>query len=274
MLTIWYRVILTLMAGFLSLGRTVYGLVFIYSFFANAFFLVSFVFVTPGLTLNPFHILFRHPTASLPPFCGSPRRQPHTNQCRHREPRATAAADYIFVPGGRLTDHLHGNPCQSLVERTPILCLDMLCEPIYIDLKAAPSLAYLNHHVGEPITRHLLLLRMDWSSPFSSTAAAASLLPARRPSWAPSLPSDLRRRLRLNNDMDSESPIMIDSSAPQYNTEHSPPDDGGNFSRSLQIDMKSLVGDAVGNVRVSLLLFPGIQDIRILLSGTKLVKED
>jgi len=33
-------VILTLMAGFLSLGRTVYGLVFMYSFFANAFFLL------------------------------------------------------------------------------------------------------------------------------------------------------------------------------------------------------------------------------------------
>lgn len=26
------------------------------------------------------------------------------------------------------------------------------------------------------------------------------------------------------------------------------PDDGGNFRRSLQIDMKTLVGDAVGNV--------------------------
>jgi hypothetical protein len=47
-------------------------------------------------------------------------------------------------------------------------------------------------------------------------------------------------------------PGPIDGSAAQYNAERSLPDDGGNFSRSLQIDMKSLVGDAVGNVRTSL----------------------
>ena len=34
-------VILTLTAGFLKLGRTIWGLVFLYAFLANAFFLVS-----------------------------------------------------------------------------------------------------------------------------------------------------------------------------------------------------------------------------------------
>lgn len=35
----------------------------------------------------------------------------------------------------------------------------------------------------------------------------------------------------------------------QSNTDvPSSPEDGGNFRRSLQIDMKGLVGDAVGNV--------------------------
>ena len=32
----------------------------------------------------------------------------------------------------------------------------------------------------------------------------------------------------------------------------SSPEDGGNFRRSLQIDMKGLVGDAVGNVSIHL----------------------
>jgi hypothetical protein len=38
---IWVdSVILTLFAGMLNLGSTIYGLVFLYAFFANAFFLV------------------------------------------------------------------------------------------------------------------------------------------------------------------------------------------------------------------------------------------
>lgn len=35
----------------------------------------------------------------------------------------------------------------------------------------------------------------------------------------------------------------------------SSPEDGGNFRRSLQIDMKGLVGDAVGNVSYQVLQF-------------------
>ena len=38
-------VILTLFAGMLNVGNTIYGIVFLYAFFANAFFLVSVLFL-------------------------------------------------------------------------------------------------------------------------------------------------------------------------------------------------------------------------------------
>ena len=74
------------------------------------------------------------------------------------------------------------------------------------------------------------------------SSSVASLLSARRPSWSPLLPLDLPRRRRVNNDMEL--------TAQAHSVSYSSPaaDDGGNFCRSLQIDMKSLVGDAVGNV--------------------------
>ena len=44
--------------------------------------------------------------------------------------------------------------------------------------------------------------------------------------------------------------VYVNMSGSQTTTSDMPssPEDGGNFRRSLQIDMKGLVGDAVGNV--------------------------
>jgi hypothetical protein len=72
-----------------------------------------------------------------------------------------------------------------------------------------------------------------------------SLLSTRRPSWTPSLPLDLSdRRLYRNETLPSQEL----SDLPHSNADFSSPDGGGTFRRSLQIDMKSLVGDAVGSV--------------------------
>lgn len=80
-----------------------------------------------------------------------------------------------------------------------------------------------------------------------------SLLAARRPSLTPSLPpsswnSFAHRRLKDKDQSDhipDPDPSSVDENL-DYN--ELSPDDGSNFRRSLQIDMKGLVGDAVGNV--------------------------
>jgi hypothetical protein len=46
-------VILTLFAGMLNVGNTIYGIVFLYAFFANAFFLVSVLFLLLSLIELP-----------------------------------------------------------------------------------------------------------------------------------------------------------------------------------------------------------------------------
>ncbi|KAG1770755.1 hypothetical protein EDD22DRAFT_865833 [Suillus occidentalis] len=76
--------------------------------------------------------------------------------------------------------------------------------------------------------------------------SSLSLLTARRPSWAPPLydhTQDMSAGLGSYRDVPSLSTTQ---------TAHpsSSPEDGGNFRRNLQIDMKELVGDAVGNVRI------------------------
>ena len=79
---------------------------------------------------------------------------------------------------------------------------------------------------------------------FSSLSTAPSLLSARRPSWSPSLPPELDR------ENENPTPQDISESNPlQSNARSSLPYDGGTFSQSLQIDMSSLVGNAVGSVR-------------------------
>lgn len=77
----------------------------------------------------------------------------------------------------------------------------------------------------------------DWAPSPPST----SLIAARRPSMPES-----RHRLHIRypdaDDMQVSDGIQSPADPP------SSPEDGGNFRRSLQIDMKDLVGDAVGNV--------------------------
>lgn len=82
-----------------------------------------------------------------------------------------------------------------------------------------------------------------WHPPVLAPPASPSI--SRRPSFTASLPglavhrSQSRRSSRT--DMVEMQPAEFSSASPE---------DGGNFRRSLQIDMKGLVGDAVGNVSV------------------------
>jgi hypothetical protein len=77
-------------------------------------------------------------------------------------------------------------------------------------------------------------------------APPASLLNSRRPSLS-SLPKSIERSHRNRPSRPEVDPQVPDSSTM---TEPASPEDGGNFRRSLQIDMKGLVGDAVGNVSI------------------------
>ena len=83
----------------------------------------------------------------------------------------------------------------------------------------------------------------DWFPPVFAPPASPSI--SRRPSLTsiPELAVHLPRRTRRLS-----HPDMTESQS----AEVSPisPEDGGNFRRSLQIDMKGLVGDAVGNVSI------------------------
>lgn len=74
--------------------------------------------------------------------------------------------------------------------------------------------------------------------------SSLSLLTARRPSWAPPLYDHTQEiSAGLASYRDVPSFTVPNSAHPS-----SSPEDGGNFRRSLQINMKELVGDAVGNV--------------------------
>ena len=79
--------------------------------------------------------------------------------------------------------------------------------------------------------------------------SSLSLLSARRPSWAPplyDLPQDsISTAVASYRDVPT---FNFTASTSQRSQPSTSPDDGGNFRRSLQIDMKDLVGDAVGNV--------------------------
>lgn len=76
--------------------------------------------------------------------------------------------------------------------------------------------------------------------------SSLSLLSARRPSWAPPL-YDLPQDNVVASYRDVPT-LNFTASTSQRSQPSTSPDDGGNFRRSLQIDMKDLVGDAVGNV--------------------------
>jgi hypothetical protein len=78
----------------------------------------------------------------------------------------------------------------------------------------------------------VVLNGQDWLP--SVSAPPASLANSRRPSFTPSLPE-------LAVDRSQKRHVGVESSPTS-------PEDGGNFRRNLKIDMKELVGDAVGNV--------------------------
>lgn len=78
----------------------------------------------------------------------------------------------------------------------------------------------------------------------SSYPFPQSLLSARRPSWTPSLSF---------RDVPSDGGSTLEDSG--KTSSPSSPEDGGNFRRSLQIDNKGLVGDAVGNVSAGSILY-------------------
>ncbi|KAH7922738.1 hypothetical protein BV22DRAFT_1094123 [Leucogyrophana mollusca] len=88
--------------------------------------------------------------------------------------------------------------------------------------------------------------------------SSLSLLSARRPSWAPTPLYD-------HNHNHNQDPVASFRDVPTFGSalhqnmqpSSASPDDGGNFRRSLQIDMKDLVGDAVGNMSIS----PASRDI-------------
>lgn len=81
----------------------------------------------------------------------------------------------------------------------------------------------------------------------------STLLTARGPSWSlvlPENPLDQLQKRRVNYQEPISPQVTLDPMT--SSGEPSSPEDGGNFRRSLQIDMKGLVGDAVGNVSVLL----------------------
>ncbi|KIJ15733.1 hypothetical protein PAXINDRAFT_162821 [Paxillus involutus ATCC 200175] len=88
--------------------------------------------------------------------------------------------------------------------------------------------------------------------------SSLSLLSARRPSWAPPLydhsQESISSGLASYRDVPTHGFVAQASKRSQPSTS---PDDGGNFRRSLQIDMKDLVGDAVGSMSIS----PASRDI-------------
>ena len=87
----------------------------------------------------------------------------------------------------------------------------------------------------------------------SSSTFAQNLFSTRRPSWTPSLSF---------RDVPSEgtSTLGVHTEDVEVTSQPSSPEDGGTFRRSLQIDNKGLVGDAVGNVSVCRERLKGLQD--------------
>ncbi|KAI6121184.1 hypothetical protein F5141DRAFT_1257710 [Pisolithus sp. B1] len=80
--------------------------------------------------------------------------------------------------------------------------------------------------------------------------SSLSLLSARRPSWAPAPYDNHNSQDRIIAGLASYRDIPT-FNVPNQAGNSSPEIDGGNFRRNLHIDMKDLVGDAVGNMSIS-----------------------
>jgi len=120
--------------------------------------------------------------------------------------------------------------------RTAFTALDSIQHP-----KSASS--NYHHLADEGFMSDVTTNGQDWHP--SVFAPPASLLNSRRPSFTPSLPEvpvDRSHKRHISHADMTEAQLA--ESSPTS------PEDGDNFRRSLQIDMKGLVGDAVGNVSV------------------------
>jgi len=85
------RVIATLLVGVGRFSRTLYLAAFIYTFLANAFFLVRALYTFPFV---PSHAC---PSASLIALCGSPRCWCSIRSCWHRLSRTAFAAYHLSL---------------------------------------------------------------------------------------------------------------------------------------------------------------------------------
>ncbi|KAI6032602.1 hypothetical protein F5J12DRAFT_795392 [Pisolithus orientalis] len=81
--------------------------------------------------------------------------------------------------------------------------------------------------------------------------SSLSLLSARRPSWAPAPYDSHNSQDRIIAGLASYRDVPTLNVPNQAGDSSSPEIDGGNFRRNLHIDMKDLVGDAVGNMSIS-----------------------
>jgi len=112
-------------------------------------------------------------------------------------------------------------------------------------MSRSPSSNSRSAHAGLPPSARIRIanenILPDREGPVPSSL---SLLTARRPSWAPPL-HDHTQEISAGLASYRDIPTF---GMPKGSLPSSSPEDGGNFRRSLQIDMKELVGDAVGNV--------------------------
>lgn len=97
-------VTITVIVGLLGFGRTLYMTVFLYAFGANAFFMVSFLFV--------FNLLYAHETSAPLTSVG---RAPGREQCAiaggDGEPGSAESADHLPLPCCCVAGAVYGYSC-------------------------------------------------------------------------------------------------------------------------------------------------------------------
>lgn len=109
------RVIVTLLAGLLNIGRTAYILIFLYSFLATAFFLVR-----PPLSLSLTKTVPHSfpSTASFPPLCRPSRRICNGFSSAH-DP--TIPSNYVPIHHRCQPDTVHGPSSPSMTQASHAL---------------------------------------------------------------------------------------------------------------------------------------------------------
>jgi len=130
-------VITTLLVGLVGFSRTLYSIAFVYTFLANAFFLVR--------VLCTFHVCPHIPAlASFITLCGSARCWCITRSCWHRFSRTTFAAHHLSLSRRCRADFIHGciGPCitrewhtsmySPMVRAASILIAPIIKQPIIV----------------------------------------------------------------------------------------------------------------------------------------------